>query len=106
MVTLGSIFGGRGSRISYLFRSTLGDRCEHENILHKGNGDEPDPHSFFYICGTDPFAQLHYELRYQFNIDNIFTFVGIFVVLNDLRAAGNLEWVVFGHSLTVGSYIP
>lgn len=52
----------------------------------------PNPHSLFDIRRTDPLAELHDELCYLLDVDDIFVLVGVFCIriLNDLGTSRDL----------------
>ena len=66
----------------------------------------PYSHALFNIGGGDTLAELNDEFGNLLDVDDIFALVGVFLVLDDLGAAGDLEGVVFLHALSVGCYIP
>ena len=67
---------------------------------------DADAHAFFYIRRTDSLAELDDEFGDLFDVDDIFALVVVLLVLYYLGAAGDLERVVFGHSLAIGGNVP
>ena len=65
----------------------------------------PNAHSFFYICWRDSFAEFDDEFCDLFDVDDIFAFLGFFV-MDYLCTSSNLQGMIFGHSLSVCCYIP
>src|ERR1700760_3627342 len=98
IVTEGSIFGGKGRRIWYLFLSTL-ERVSRK--LHCVEINLPNSHAFFDISRADSFTQVHDKLGDLLDIDNVFALLGIFIILNDLRTPGDLERLFFLHPLSI-----
>ena len=66
----------------------------------------PNSHALFDICRGHAVAELDNEFGDLLDIDDIFTLFGLFLILNYLGTASDLEGVVFGHALPVCSNIP
>lgn len=96
MVTVGSILGGRGMWIWYLFLSTLKeprevkfrrlilqDNCETTQISHLINKyASPDSHALLNVSRGHLVTQIHHKLGKLFDIDDVF---GVFrVCIDDL----------------------
>ena len=86
MVTVGSIFGGKGKWISYLFLSTL----KTEKIKSFFSLSLlPNSHSFLYISWCQVLVKVNHKLCKLFNMNHVFRMIAISI--NDLSTPGNLK---------------
>lgn len=66
----------------------------------------PNPHALLDIGWTDALPQLNDEFGYLFDVDDIFAFVGILFILNDLCTSSDLQRMILLHSLSIGCDVP
>jgi hypothetical protein len=66
----------------------------------------PYSHTLLDICRTNPLTEIDDELGYLLDVDDIFTLLGILLILNDLRTPGDLQGLLLLHPLSVCSDVP
>ena len=87
MVTVGSIFGGKGKWISYLFLSTL----KTETIKSLSLSLLPNSHPFLYVSWCQVLVKVNHKLCELLNMNHVFRMIGISI--NNLSTPGNLEGI-------------